>query len=71
MTRAHDLYKRHTQTELTAMQQAITSDPASQNPDAANHGSIWLYTPKARKKLEDIAWAIRYHMDDKREAARE
>lgn len=65
MTRAHDLYKRKTQAELLEMQQAITSDPANRTPPEQN--SIYLYTPKARKKLEDIAWAIRYHLDDKRE----
>lgn len=65
MTRALDLYKRHSVEELTTMQRAIQDDPTCRNPE---RGSIWIYTPKARKKLADIAWAIRYHMDDKQQA---
>lgn len=65
MTAAHDLYKRKTQAELVEMQRAICADPANRTPPEQK--SIWIYTPKARKKLEDIAWAIKYHLDDKRE----
>ena len=63
MTAALTLYKRKTQAELTAMQQAIRDDPACRMPPGSG---IHIYTPKARKKLQDIAWAIRYHLDDKR-----
>ncbi len=66
MTRALNLYKRHSMEALTAMQQAICDDPACRNPEK---GSIWIYTPAARKKLADIAWAIRYHMEDRQAAA--
>lgn len=66
MTRAHDLYKRRTIEELLAKGEAVRADPANKNPQA---GSIYLYTPKARKLLDDIAWAIKYHMDDKRAEA--
>lgn len=64
MTRAYDLYKRHTAEELVAMQQTISNDPAMRMPSGV--GSIWLYLPKARKKLQDIAWAITYHLGDKK-----
>lgn len=65
MTAALNLYKRKTQAELVEMQRAICADPA--NHSARDHSTIHLYTPKARKKLADIAWAIRYHLDDKKE----
>lgn len=60
---ALNLYKRNTQAELVAMQEAIRSDPANKLPPGS---SLYIYTPKARKRLNDIAWAIRYHTEDKR-----
>lgn len=65
MSRGLALYKRHSMEELGSMQRAIHADPACRNLS----GGIHLYTPNARKKLEDIAWAIRYHLDDKKEKA--
>jgi hypothetical protein len=62
MTRAYDLFKRHSVDELISKQQAVRADPASKNTQP---GGIHIYTPKARKLLEDIAWAVRYHMEDK------
>ena len=64
MTRALNLYRKHSMEQLAAMQQAIHNDPTCRNPEA---GSIYIYTPKARTKLQDIAWAIRYHLDDKKD----
>lgn len=66
MTAALNLYKRKSQAELLAMQEAIHVDPACKNLS----GGIHLYTPKARKKLADIAWAISYHLDDKRQVGK-
>lgn len=63
MTAALNLYKRKTMDELTAMQVAIHNDPVSRMPPGSG---IYLYTPKARKKLQDIAWAITYHLSDKK-----
>jgi hypothetical protein len=60
------LYERYSVEELTAMQQAIWEDPASRNPAHANGGSIRLYTKAAEKKLAAIAWAITYHIQDRR-----
>ena len=68
MSRAISLYRRYTMAELTAMQKAICDDPANANPGHTGGGSIYLYTAKARKKLDDIAWAISYHMADRKEA---
>lgn len=62
MTRAYDLYKRFTVEELLSMQKRVCDDPANRN----NMGGIHLYKPSARKKLSDIAWAITYHMRDKK-----
>jgi len=62
--RAVRLYRKHTVAELVALQEAITSDPASRN---TKQNSIYLYEPKARKKLNDIARAITYHLKDTRE----
>lgn len=66
MTRGLNLYKRYTQAELTAMREAICADPANKN---ITPGCVYLYVPKARKQIDDIAWAIRYHMEDKRAVA--
>jgi hypothetical protein len=57
------LYGKHTMAELVELQKAVTSDPANQIKD-----SIYLYCPKARKKLADIAQAITWHLADKRAA---
>ena len=49
------ILKNKTIAELSMLQQQIVTDPANRNttPD-----SIYLYTPKARKKLNRIAQAI-------------
>lgn len=65
MSRRLTLFLKHSPEELHAMQDRIKADPANRMPK----GSVYLYIPKARKKLEDIAWAITYHMQDRKEAA--
>lgn len=64
MTRAYNLYKRHTQDALVTMQKAIREDPAARMPSGA--GSIWLFKPRHHKKLGDIAQAITFHLGDKK-----
>ncbi|WP_431276244.1 hypothetical protein ACQ858_08315 [Variovorax ureilyticus] len=59
MSRGYDLYKRHTVGELIAKQQAVRADPASKNTRPGIH----IYTPKARRLLDDLAWAVRYHTE--------
>lgn len=49
--------------ELLAMQQAIEADPANKQ-----NGGLYLYTPKARKKLDAIARQITHNMAMKRAA---
>ena len=63
MSRAVDLFERYTMRELAEMSQAIMDDPANENPAHANGTSILIYTRKAQRKLDDIAWAITYHLD--------
>lgn len=65
MTRALNLYKRYSQTELLSMAVAIKANPAN----CATNGGLFLYIPAARKKLDDIAQAIAFHLADKREAS--
>lgn len=62
---ALSLYKKHTQQELIALDEATSADPANQAPA----GGIYRHTPKARKLIADIAQAITWHMADAREAA--
>ncbi len=62
MTRSLDLYNRYSAEELQAMATPIKRIPENQMPK----GSLYLYTPKARKKLDDIAWAIQQHIADNR-----
>lgn len=65
MSRALALYKKHSLEELAAMREAVVTDPANRNTQP---GSIYLFSPKARKKLDELAWAVRYHLDDKKSA---
>lgn len=52
------LFQKHSVDELLAMRQVIQEKPENQTPK----GSFYLYTPKARRKLDTIAWAITYHI---------
>lgn len=67
MSRALDLYKKHSLEELAAMREEVTRDPANKNTQP---GSIYLFSPKARKLLDDLAWAVRYHLDGKTDSKR-
>ncbi len=62
---ALSLYKKHTQQELIALDEATSAAPVNQAPA----GGIFKHTQKARKLLAEIAQAITWHMDDTREAA--
>lgn len=57
------LFRKYTMAELVELRERITSDPANQQT-----GSLYLYTPKAMKKLNTIDWAITWHLRAKREA---
>ncbi len=41
--------------ELNALRLKIENDPKSKNPDEK---SWFIYSKEARKKLDDIAWAV-------------
>lgn len=62
--KATESCKRYTVEQLVAMQEEITSNPDNRNPP----GSFNRYTLKARKKLEELSWAITYRMRMDREA---
>lgn len=64
MSRALALYKRYSLAELAAMREEVTRDPANKNTQP---GSIYLFSPKARKLLDDLAWAVRYHLENKKD----
>ncbi len=51
---------------LDGMRLAIESDPANANPACAAGRSIWRFTPKARKKLDALAWAVTYKLAERR-----
>ena len=60
-----DLYHKYSMQELIDMAERIRADPENHNPK----GSLYIYTPKARKKLENIARAISFHIEERRKAA--
>jgi hypothetical protein len=51
-------YDRLTMDELQAARMAIEADPENLNPP----GSFYIYKPRARSKLEAIAWAISHKL---------
>ena len=53
------LHAKWTMEKLVAEMNRISADPASKNP---NKDSINIYTPAARKKMDDISWAIYHHL---------
>lgn len=55
----------HTTEELVAMRRAVEDDPANRNPTE----SIFIYTPKAMKKLRAIDDAITRKVAERRAAA--
>lgn len=63
-----DLHGKTTE-ELLAMIRQIEDDPKNQIPRGS--GSIWLYTPKARKRLDQIALALALKTREKRKLAGE
>lgn len=60
--RAYDYYKKYSIEQLVKMQTKIESDPKNKN----TKGGIWLYKPSANKRLDDISWAITWHLGDKK-----
>jgi hypothetical protein len=48
-------YLKYTVNELLKLGSAIITNPQNQRK---NRDTLYLYTPKAQKKLDAIAWAI-------------
>lgn len=61
MPSAVQLYLSHTLDELQEQRQQIRSDQANRAS-----GGFYLYTQDARIRLERIAWAITYHLMDRK-----
>ena len=66
MTQAYRLYQRYTAEQLIDMRQHLIDDLANAY---VGPKSIYLYTDKTYKKIEQIVWAITYHGQDARKAA--
>lgn len=50
--------------QLHKLQLQLTEDPENANPLRKTGKSVYLYTPKTHKKLDNIAWAITYKLAD-------
>jgi hypothetical protein len=59
-----NLYLGKTIPELLELQRKISEDPRSKNPDSK---SIWIYSKAARRRLDNISWAITCLLKEKRE----
>ena len=44
--------------ELIAMAEAVRTDPANTDP-GYGRGGLHVHTPSARRKLDNLSWAIR------------
>lgn len=58
-SRAMRLCRKHTLDELQAMKTDVKSDPRNRSG-----AGLFLYTPKARKLMDDIGWAIYWKMEE-------
>lgn len=58
--RAVELYRRHSPDELVRMAEEIRRNPANRQ-----HGGLYHFTPAARRKLNEIRWAIYFHLQDR------
>lgn len=60
--RAVRLYETSTMEQLTIQRKAVEDEPTNRSTP----GDFYLYTPKARKLLDDINRAITWHLEDRR-----
>lgn len=58
-SRALRLCRTRSLDELQVMKLDVQTDPRNR----ADEG-LWIYTPKARKLLDDIGWAIYWKMEE-------
>ena len=59
-------YLNKTMPELLAMQKELQDNPVHKNPGWFIGKSCWIYTKTARKRMENIAWAITYLLKEAR-----
>lgn len=50
--------------QLGELRQSVEDDPAHKNREPV---SIWIYTKKARRKLDAISWAITYLLAERKQ----
>jgi hypothetical protein len=62
--RPTDLAANLSQAQLIELMRAVESDPVSKNPRHSTHGSIFLYTKAAQKKLDALSWAVTHQLRD-------
>lgn len=53
-----------TMDELTALAERLKADPDNANPLHASGKSIYLYTKATHRRLDAIAWAITYKLQE-------
>jgi hypothetical protein len=68
--KATDMATNLTMEELVELQQQVQNDPANKHPTRQRGGdTIWLYKKEAQRKLDAIAWAVTYKIEEKRRMA--
>lgn len=60
--KGHELANRYTMDELAAMAREIRERERIPVKERRRTGSIEMFPPNARKKLDEIAWAITYQL---------
>lgn len=58
--RSVELYRRHSLDELVRMAEEIRANPANRLD-----GGLYHFTRAARRKLNEISWAIYFHLQDR------
>ena len=62
-SRATRYYEKYSLKELEKIMQEVTDNPANKNPEK---NSIYIHSKNARKRMDDISWAITWHLRDLR-----
>jgi hypothetical protein len=56
------LSNNYSMEELVKLGEQVTNNPENRNPAHLEGKSVYIHTPAARKKLENISWAITYKL---------
>lgn len=60
------LSPKWTMEKLLQKMKEIEEDPNNKNPEHEKGNSIYIYKKEARKKLDEISWAITYLLGEKK-----